>query len=264
MQIKSASQDLLALLLACLDVAMRPSPANILHFFGAGEDEHKLRAQLASLQRSKLLEKRGRGPASRLALTESGRAAVWGGVNPAERWKRPWDGQWRLLLFDLPAGNKQLRLRLWRWLRSQRFGFLQLSVWITPDAMAETCMPLRHLKLPPDSMVVMEGRPLAPVSAQDMANAAWDFPLINRGYQKAMDLAAQGLRMAHEPRVSRAQLCRWLAAERQAWLEPMSSDPLLPEAILPAGYLGRQAWALRQSAFAELARKNEASIQQMM
>jgi DNA-binding transcriptional regulator PaaX len=36
-------------------------------------------------------------------------------------------------------------------------------------------------------------------------------------------------------------LLRWAAAERAAWLEAVTSDPLLPGRILPSDYLGQQA-----------------------
>jgi hypothetical protein len=37
-------------------------------------------------------------------------------------------------------------------------------------------------------------------------------------------------------------LLRWAAAEREAWLEAVTNDPLLPGRILPSDYLGQQAW----------------------
>ena len=36
-------------------------------------------------------------------------------------------------------------------------------------------------------------------------------------------------------------LLRWAAAEREAWLEAVTNDPLLPGRILPSDYLGQQA-----------------------
>ena len=59
----------------------------------------------------------------------------------------------------------------------------------------------------------------------------------------------------HSPDAKPALLRRWLAAERQTWLAAVSLDPFLPEALLPADYLGRQAWAKRETTFAELRRR---------
>ena len=37
-------------------------------------------------------------------------------------------------------------------------------------------------------------------------------------------------------------LLRWAATEREAWLEAVTNDPLLPGRILPSDHLGQQAW----------------------
>jgi hypothetical protein len=57
--------------------------------------------------------------------------------DPEERWARPWDGQWRLVLFDVPTGQNSQRERLRRYLREKGFGYVQNSVWITPDPLTE-------------------------------------------------------------------------------------------------------------------------------
>jgi len=39
--------------------------------------------------------------------------------------------------------------------------------------------------------------------------------------------------------------------ERIAWQEAVSADPLLPEELLPAGYLGQTAWRERIRRFVQ-------------
>ena len=41
---------------------------------------------------------------------------------------------------------------------------------------------------------------------------------------------------------------RWSAQERLAWLAAVTEDPLLPVALLPLGYRGREAWQKRVEA----------------
>ena len=40
-------------------------------------------------------------------------------------------------------------------------------------------------------------------------------------------------------------LLRWSATEREAWLDAVINDPLLPGRLLPTDYLGQQAWRRR-------------------
>jgi DNA-binding transcriptional regulator PaaX len=56
----------------------------------------------------------------------------------------------------------------------------------------------------------------------------------------AADQAAAGCAtVAAEP------LSRWAKQEKLAWHETITADPLLPDRLLPAGYLGKKAWAER-------------------
>jgi len=253
----SAAEDWLAVLLWSLEALARPTPHAILESFEAWDYRTRLRPQLRQLERAGLLERRTSKGEATLRFTEQGRVAAWGGVDPISRWQRPWDGCWRLLLFDLPARDQKLRLRLWRWLRAHRFGYLQLSVWLTPDAIGEAYSPLRDLKLTPESFTVIEGRPVPPDRDIDLVISAWDFAAINKRYGRVMDLASTGQGLLETNHPDPTRLRRWLAAERAAWVSAISKDPLLPEALCPAGYLGQEAWKKRQATFHAMARTSK-------
>jgi DNA-binding transcriptional regulator PaaX len=68
-----------------------------------------------------------------LTITEHGRRLVWGDTDPEARWARRWDRSWRLVLFDVPQAKASLRAGLRRKLRALHFGWLQNSVWLSPD-----------------------------------------------------------------------------------------------------------------------------------
>jgi hypothetical protein len=83
----------------------------------------------------------------------------------------------------------------------------------------------------------------------------WDFERINRGY--ALHLKALEERPGGALRsgaVAKA-LRRWAAAEREAWLEALTLDPLLPGRISPSVYLRRKAWWRRVEVFRYAGRK---------
>ena len=48
---------------------------------------------------------------------------------------------------------------------------------------------------------------------------------------------------------------RWAATEREAWLEAVTNDPLLPGRILPSDYLGQQAWRGRVEVLRDVSRQ---------
>jgi len=251
----SKSEDWLTLLLYTLDVVLNPKPHKYLDSFEWWDYQNRLRPQLYQLKRAKLVERRGSRANPTWGVTPLGRLRAFGGVEPPLRWQRPWDGKWRLLMFDLPARSHQLRVKLWRWLRSQRFGLLQRSLWISPDPVDEELLPLSRQKLMPKTAVVVEGQPVAPASNADFVKTAWDFAAINEGYRAALDQAAHGLKLAAKPDTKSSELRQWLALERAAWVKAVGQDPLLPEALLPSGYLGSEAWARRHEAYAALAKR---------
>ena len=72
------------------------------------------------------------------------------------------------------------------------------------------------------------------------SRARWDFERLRRheGHLKILGERPGG---ALRNDAAAKALLRWAAAEREAWLEAVTNDPLLPGGILPPDYLGQQA-----------------------
>jgi CRISPR-associated endonuclease Cas2 len=101
-----------------------------------GRQQYKLRFQAKNaLQRliiKGFVKRNGRG---QLEITGSGRrhlAIEEASAASIARTKRKWDGQFRLVMFDIPQTRRRTRDRLRELMRA--FGFLRLqdSVWVTP------------------------------------------------------------------------------------------------------------------------------------
>lgn len=252
MDTKTKAADILVLLLWGLDRLLNPSPARILESFEAWNYRNRLRPQLRLLERAKFLEREKANRSGAFQLTEKGRLAALGGVDPEQRWRRPWDGQWRLLLFDLRSERHKARVRLWRWLRLQRFGYLQNSVWITPDVFDVNIVPLNEETLDAEMCAVMNAQPGSGLSHAAIVSGAWDFTEINRLYRTHLEVLEDAEGFTQSGRPNSASLRKWLAEERLAWLAASTADPFLPDALLPDGYLGRQAWQKRRSVISRL------------
>jgi DNA-binding transcriptional regulator PaaX len=244
------AEVLLELLFWTLDKLSRPTFINLTESFETWEYRAKIKPGLKNLAASNYITVTGRGARRTLILTEQGRLAVLGGMDPVARWERSWDRKWRVFIFDLPAAQAELRKRLWRWLRSERFGYLQQSVWISPDPIDNGFHPLKHLDLSPERYTVIEGRPGLPDDDDDLVRAAWDFAVINRAYADMIALC-EHVRSISTP-LSLTQRQHWLAEVRQLWLKAVSLDPLLPQVLWPTGYLGRQAYQIRATTIAHM------------
>jgi phenylacetic acid degradation operon negative regulatory protein len=244
---KPRTEELLYFLLWSADSLMRPTWRNLNDPFETWAWRNGLGRRLAELERQKLIESHPDSDVSRIVrLTDAGRCLALGGRDPARRWSRGWDGQWRLVMFDLPGHRHELRQQLWRTLRRHHFGYLQMSVWITPDPATELRVTLGETKVQADAFLVIEGRPAAGESDQEIVQAAWDFPRINHRYERHRDF------LRHDPPTD-GRLVEWARREIAGWRAAVALDPLLPRPLLPSGYLGIEVWQRRQKILARLA-----------
>jgi phenylacetic acid degradation operon negative regulatory protein len=207
--------------------------------------KERWRRQLAKLEAGGLIRSRGEGPLDGrvVQLTEIGRDVLWGGVDPEVRWRRRWDGVWRMVLFDVPQSRASLRVNLCRKLRRLRFGWLQNSVWLSPDSVSDLRQTLRREKVSVESMLFMEGRPAGGEDDAELVTGAWDFERLARLHADYLKL------LRAKPPVSRSlqsgRWPTWLATEDRAWRAIIRHDPLLPSVLLPPSYAGRDVWAAR-------------------
>lgn len=244
---KPHSELLLYYLLWATDQLMRPTFSNLDQSFESWAWRNRLGRRIEALEAQKLVERHPQPNPDRLVrLTEEGRRVALGGRDPIAEWSRAWDGRWRLLLFDLPVDKTGLRMQLWRSLRARHFGYLQGSVWVTPDSSTMLREILADGAVQAESSLLIEGRPAGGESDQEIVDGAWDFEQVNRHYQQYLDFM-------RKPPPGGPPLVRWAERENRLWLAAFRADPLLPQSLLPKDYLGKEAYARRLARFSTLA-----------
>ncbi len=212
--------------------------------------------QLYRLEKQQLIEQQPGNHEDRLyRLTQAGQICALGGRDPEVKWNRFWDGRWRLVLFDVPESFRAKRNQLRRYLRNRGFGYLQNSVWITPDPVNEQRALLAGGQVNVESMIFLDARPSAGETDAEIVAGAWDFVELTRRYgQYRKVLHQRPRRQLHNPSDAKT-LHHWLRAERNAWLNVMDCDPLLPATLLPPDYAGRTIWRERLEVMAEAGRQ---------
>jgi phenylacetic acid degradation operon negative regulatory protein len=246
------TEELLNFLLWSVDLLARPTFRNLTDSYEGWAYHNGFFRQVARLEQQQLLERDAVSPQDRIyRLSAQGRLHILGGRDPEHQWSRPWDGLWRMVVFDVPAGQHALRMRLHRYLRENGFGYLQNSVWITPDPLSKEREILGGGEVNVESLVLLEARPCAGESNAEIVAGAWDFERINHRYTRHLKILAEHPRGALRTDAAAKALQRWGVAERETWLEAVTNDPLLPAQILPSNYLGQQAWRRRLEVFHE-------------
>lgn len=245
---KAKTEEFLNLLLWSADKLARPTFRNLTDSYESWAYRNGLMRQIASLERGQFIETRGVGTEGRVyRLTAQGRLCALGGRDPQARWSRQWDGRWRMVLFDIPLVRDSHRKRLRRYLHDRGFGCLQGSVWVTPDPLEEEKKILVGAKVDVASLLLLDAQPCAGESDAEIVGCAWDFARINERYRKLLKILAECPDTAVRNETAAKAMLRWASTEREAWLDAVSHDPLLPQRILPADYLGQSAWQRRMA-----------------
>jgi phenylacetic acid degradation operon negative regulatory protein len=242
---KAKSELMLYHLFWLADFVLRPATSRIGESFGEWAYKKGFSRQIRELERLGYLEStpEWRGAGRVVKLTEKGRLRALGGADPELRWKRPWDGNWRMAVFDLPEEKRSVRNMLRKELRAAGFGCLQGSVWLSPDPV-ENVLGDFMKKRGEESRTILffSGRPCDGALDEDLVRAAWNFEAIREAHREYMEHLKDIPRGGKE---LRERLLEWGKQERDLWSRCMNLDPLLPRKLWPRGYIGEKAWQAR-------------------
>ncbi|MBL9157742.1 MAG: hypothetical protein JNJ70_09735 [Verrucomicrobiales bacterium] len=251
---KSKTELLLYRLFWLAEKPMRPTFRNIEQSFEGWAYQNGLIAQIERLESQGFLEaKRDPATGERLhRLTAAGRLAAGGGRDVNAAWGRKWDRRWRLLLFDVPECERSKRRKLTRALSAAGCGCLQGSVWIAPTTPPALATLMDEEDAECSQLLLLHAESKGKRVDEQMVRAAWNFEAINERYQEAIAVMDRFSGVASGG--TRELLDEWTREESTAWRLALDGDPLLPEELLPADYLGREAWRRREASLYEAAR----------
>jgi phenylacetic acid degradation operon negative regulatory protein len=233
------------------DSVFRPSLLHMGKGFEAWASRKHLLQLVRRLEKEALLEKLPGNSRDRLyRITPAGIKNLWL-KDPETQWNTPWDGLWRLLVFDLPQENVSERKKLTRALRERGFGCLQGSVWVSPHALEDLAKKLRKGERFASSLLCLEGKPAAWETPEDIVLGAWNWDEIIRLWQQFRDVLetcpTPGAKRGH-----RESLNTWLNRLMKCWNSLALADPFLPKNLFPSNYPGPRIWNQRIKIFSRL------------
>lgn len=148
--------------------------------------------------------------------------------DPQACWDRRWDQKWRMLAFDIPSRPQSRRVKLWRWLKQNRLGLLQHSLWISAKPLEEI-QDLSQDATNSHTLLLWEASTPARVHPTAMVEQAWDIASIDSDYQAVLNLTTED----PMPENIRKATFRWQRA--------VLADPLLPRSLYPKSFRGFRA-----------------------
>ncbi len=204
---------------------------------GLGIGEHTIRATLSRMSSRGLLRTIRRGRQAFLGLTEHGTTVLRDGQRrlDGDVVERHWDGRWTLLTFSVPETRRADRHALRTRLGWFGFGPLRSGLWVSTSA-TDISPALAELDLL-EHADVFRAEAFMWTDPTRIAREAWDLSEIAAGYDQFLQRWTDS---AYGDLDDLARRIR-LGAE---WLLLIRRDPVLPVALLPAGWPGVRAAAL--------------------
>jgi phenylacetic acid degradation operon negative regulatory protein len=167
-------------------------------------------------------------------MLDEGRARIFHHANG------PWDGQWHMVIYQVPETERALREQLRRRLAWLGFGPLSPSVWLSPHDRIQQVKD-DFAASPAAQLDTFRSRSAGNGADRDIAARAWDLAALMRDYRSLLDRYAPRL-----PEYQAGGL-----DDREALVERMRliydyrhfpfRDPGLPSELLPDDWPGRQA-----------------------
>jgi phenylacetic acid degradation operon negative regulatory protein len=198
----------------CYLTSYRKSWHDIFESIGGGYSNKQCSYVKTELRKNGWLDKKD----DLMELTEKGRKELWQ-MFPILKWrKEPWDGIWRVVMYDFPQMDKAKRDKWRKVLKKLGMGQWQLSVWVSPYPIIKKMdQVVRELGLE-KWVTVCEVKRVVGASDKEFADRIWGLSKLNMEYKKLVD--------------------NWQPENREQCIVKMMKDPLLPKELSPNDWHG--------------------------
>lgn len=191
----------------------------------------------------------------RLRISDEGEGTLDTYLHPDKWWNRKWNGIWYLLVYDVPEADRPYRNTLRQFLKRQRMGCFQKSVWITPNDIRPQYSDLQAAAAVEVFACLFEARTVLGMPSEKVVWESWDFDRLYDIQKRFCDIYCENLQILKEATSPELDdLMRLAAEEIDAYHSAFVLDPLLPNQLLPRDYMGKQVYSLHLE-LAELIRK---------
>lgn len=206
-------------------------------------------------KRGLIVQSTGDPSLPKLTLTSKGKATIPAYYHPETLWSKKWNQLWYVLMFDVPEVNRNYRNQLRRFLKQNRFGQLQKSVWVTPRDVRPEYDDLDKAAAVDSVAFLFEAKTVLGHGSQSVVRDAWDFPRIKRIQELYIQNVSANLKLLDENTVEKEELLRLVRLDNLAYSQAMSLDPLLPDELLPPQYAGETAVRMHRKLLSQIEKK---------
>lgn len=166
-----------------------------------------------------------------LKLTQEGKRKLKS-ILPVFSPQKKWDGNWYLVIFDVPEKLRRKRDILREKLKKLGFGQLQQSVWISPINYLFLLEKVIFNYQLESYVIFSQTNKIGRETSQELAGKIWKLNELNKKYQKFI--------LDWERTHDKKEKCFL----QMRYLQILSKDPQLPKELLPKEWAGNKAHQL--------------------
>lgn len=146
---------------------------------------------------------------------------------------KPWDGKWRVVIFDISEKERRARDYLRDKLVSLGFGKLQKSIYISPlNVLADLKEWLKENGFF-GNVLIFEAKEMSSLDPKDVADYVWHLEELNKEYRKVIDKAEEIQEEKNDSEKKRKL--------KNEFFDLLLRDPILPREFLSEDWLGEKA-----------------------
>lgn len=166
---------------------------------------------------------------------------------PERVWNRKWNGIWNILFYDIVEKERAVRDELRKFLRKQRMGCLQRSVWISPQDVRPAYYDLTQALQIEVECYLVEAKTVLGRDPQELVRSAWNWERIGLAQQCYLDVVRDLQKQLSTTPDQSIEAIQILAREElDAYFIAMQEDPLLPKSLWPVSYKGKNVFSAHQ------------------
>lgn len=164
-------------------------------------------------------------------ITGAGRRQLLKSYPALKLASQPWDGFWRVVVFDIPEKKRVSRDLLRRQLVKLGFGKLQASTYISPYDHGKDFLGFLETKGLVGNVLLLESKQKHLGRPKVLAEKVWDLKKLGGEYNKIVDRLSTRFGIG-----DKAKREEFLKKIYQKYLKVLMKDPFLPKELLPADW----------------------------
>ena len=146
---------------------------------------------------------------------------------------KPWDGLWRIVIFDIEEKEKHIRDLIRRKLKSLGFAMWQESVYLTPHPIAEEMNEFLEEKNLIPRCICFEAKQPNVFSSTDFTENLFNLDVLKFSYNKLNNAVLLIMTDYKDKNINRDEAFKSLAGLMEKFQNLLMKDPFLPKELIP-------------------------------